>query len=313
MRVLVTGGAGFIGSHVVDALLESGHVVRVVDDFSTGHTANLRRARELGLEPDHVVHADVAGQCARDIVHQFRPDGIVLLAAQMSVKVSMRAPLADAQTNLLGLVSMLEAAREAGLPKIVFASSGGTIYGEPDPTDLPVTEDHPRRPTSFYGLTKSVAVDYLRLYRDHFGVPSTALALGNVYGPRQDPGGEAGVVTIFAGRLRRGLPCIINGDGSTTRDYVHVSDVSRAVLRALNRGDGLINIGTGIETSVSRIYELMSAVIPATVDVVYGPGLPGEVRRVALSVRNASTTLGWEPTVQLEDGLLAVATDSGGP
>ncbi len=299
-QVLVTGGAGFIGSHVVDALLERRMKVTVLDDFSTGSLKNLGEAPRAGLT---VVQGDIASRAAHRLVVELRPDAILMLAAQPSVKVSMRDPTLDAHTNLLGLVNLLEAARATSCRKVVFASSGGTIYGDVSPERLPIQEHEPRRACSFYGLTKLTALSYLELYREHFGLNYAALALGNVYGPRQSPDGEAGVIAIFAKRILNGEPCVVNGDGLTTRDYVYVTDVANAFVAALERGSGLINLGTGQEASVLEIHAQLSRSAGSSRAPNLGPALPGEVRRVSLDPRRAAAELGWAPTMALGAGI----------
>lgn len=303
MKVLVTGGAGFVGSHLVDALLASDHDVVVVDDLSTGRVQNLADARSRGLADEDVKRLDIADSSAADLVRAYRPEVIMLIGAQMSVKVSMRDPLLDARSNIVGLVNLMEAAVVAGTSRVVFASSGGTVYGEPPPNNPMLDETARGEPASFYGLTKFAGGEYLRLYRRHRGVEYVALALGNVYGPRQDPGGEAGVVTIFANRLLHGDECTINGSGAITRDYVYVSDVVDAFVRAATRGSGLINLGTGVETSVSAVYRTVARHVGTSLPPRYGPGLSGEVRRVCLNPARASRQLGWHPTVAFDDGV----------
>ncbi|WP_242086504.1 NAD-dependent epimerase/dehydratase family protein [Microbacterium lacticum] len=299
MRVLVTGGAGFIGSHAVDLLRAQGDEVLVIDDLSSG---------DFGWIPDDIlVRADVRAEEAVHAVEAFAPECMVLLAAQMSVSISMREPLLDADVNVVGLVTMIEAGLRAGCRRFVGASSGGTIYGDVPEERQPIEECAPRAPLSFYGITKSIMVDYLETYARERDVETVALAFGNVYGPRQNPHGEAGVIAIFAERLTKGLPGTINGDGLTTRDYVYVDDVARAIERSTRQGRGLVNIGTGVGTSVLDIYRLVrSAAGHPNLDPLHGPPLPGEVRAVALDPDRARTMLDWRPRVKLEPGIAEV-------
>ncbi|MGW7541099.1 NAD-dependent epimerase/dehydratase family protein [Streptomyces sp. NPDC054770] len=298
---MVTGGAGFIGSHLTDALLAEGHRVDVIDDLSTGNAANLQDASG---QPGFAFHrCDLGSAEAAGLMQDVRPDALLMLGAQMSVKVSMRDPLLDARVNVLGQLNLLEAAVEAGTRRVVFATSGGTIYGNVAPEALPVPETAHGDPDSFYGLTKRLAVDYLRLYRDHRGLESVALALGNVYGPRQDPRGEAGVVAIFANRIRQGEECVVNGDGSVTRDFVYISDVVAAFLAALERGSGLVNVGTGVETSVLDVHRELARHTPSAPRPRFGPPLPGEIARIALDSTLALRELGWRAQVSFQEGV----------
>lgn len=291
MNILVTGAAGFIGSHVTDALLEKGHRVTGVDDLSTGRLDNLKSAE--------LYEVDIADTSAiAEIMSRVRPEVVVHLAAQPSVNVSMRDPLLDARSNVIGLVNVLTSARNAGTRKIVFSTSGGTIYGQAPEDSLPVKENAPQVPESFYGITKKAGVEYLRI----FGMEHVSLAFGNVYGPRQDPDGEAGVVGIFASRLLAGESCVVYGDGKTTRDYVYVSDVVDAISRALTRGTGLINIGTGVETSVLDVHGALAGHLGARTAPVHAEPRPGEVRRVCLDPAKALVELGWRPSVSLGEG-----------
>jgi len=306
MRALVTGGAGFIGSNLVDRLLAESYEVDVVDDLSNGSLANLADARASnGSLRFH--NLDVRSNDFVDLVGHRRPEVIFHLAAQADVRVSVERPVFDAEVNILGTIRALEGARAGGTTKIVFAASGGTLYGEPDDADLPVDEHQPHRPLSPYGVSKKSAIDYLVAYRELHGIEFTALALANVYGPRQDPHGEAGVVAIFAGNLVAGRPCVIFGDGSQTRDYVYVDDVVDAFARAARRGDGLVlNIGTGQETSVSRLYEIVAAAASSDLEPRHEPARPGELKRSALDPRRAALHLGWKPWTSVETGIASV-------
>jgi len=308
MRALVTGGAGFIGSNLVDRLLAEGYEVDVVDDLSTGSLANLADARASnGSLRFH--HLDVRSSDFVDLVGHRRPEVIFHLAAQADVRVSVDRPVFDAEVNILGTIQVLEGARAAGSFKVVFAASGGTLYGEPDAADLPVDEHQPHRPLSPYGVSKKAAIDYMVAYRQLHGLEFTALALANVYGPRQDPHGEAGVVAIFAGNLTAGRPCVIFGDGSQTRDYVYVDDVVDAFARASRRGDGLVlNIGTGQETSVTKLYEIVAAAAGSDLVPRYAKARPGELRRSALDPRRAGLHLGWKSWTPLEKGIEGVVS-----
>ncbi|MEA2931291.1 MAG: UDP-glucose 4-epimerase, partial [Actinomycetota bacterium] len=248
MRALVTGGAGFIGSTLVDRLLAEGHSVDVVDDLSSGTLANLADARTTPGHDLSFHHLDIRAPAVTELMARRRPEVVFHLAAQADVRVSVSRPVFDAEVNILGTLNVLEGARAAGTAKVVLAASGGTLYGEPD--ELPVRESAPQRPLSPYGVSKKAAGDYLAAYRELHGIEFTALALANVYGPRQDPHGEAGVFAIFAGRLLAGEQCTIFGTGEQTRDFVYVDDVVDAFARAATRGSGLLmNIGTGVETS----------------------------------------------------------------
>ena len=306
MRALVTGGAGFIGSNLVDRLLAEGHEVDVVDDLSTGSLANLADARASnGSLRFH--HLDVRSNDFVDLVGHRRPEVMFHLAAQADVRVSVDRPVFDAEVNILGTIQALEGARAGGTTKVVLAASGGTLYGEPDEADLPVDEHQPHRPLSPYGVSKKSAIDYLVAYRELHGIEFTALALANVYGPRQDPHGEAGVVAIFAGNLVAGRPCVIFGDGSQTRDYVFVDDVVDAFARSARRGDGLVlNIGTGQETSVSKLYEIAAAATGGKLAPRHAAARPGELKRSALDPRRAALHLGWKPWTTLEMGIASV-------
>ncbi|MFZ6003941.1 MAG: NAD-dependent epimerase/dehydratase family protein [Actinomycetota bacterium] len=304
MKALVTGGAGFIGSTLVDRLLAEGHAVDVVDDLSSGSLANLAEARANRDHELKVHQVDIRDGGVIDLIARRKPEVVFHLAAQADVRVSVARPTFDAEVNVLGSLNVLEGARLAGSRKVVFASSGGTIYGEPAPADLPVKESHPQQPLSPYGVAKRVVTDYLYVYRELHAVEFTSLAMANIYGPRQDPHGEAGVVAIFAGLLQEGKPCTIFGDGNQTRDFVYVDDAVDAFVRAADRGSGLLcNIGTGVETSVNELYAAMAAAAGVSVSPVHAPARPGELARSALDPGRAALHLGWEPWTSLADGV----------
>lgn len=307
MRALVTGGAGFIGSNLVDRLLVEGHAVDVIDDLSRGKLANLAYAR---ADRDHEFsfhQMDICDPAVVELIERRRPDVVFHLAAQIDVRVSVADPALDARINVIGAINVFEGARRSGSRKVVFASSGGTIYGDVDPDDLPVTEAHPQHPVAPYGVSKKVATDYLYAYRELHQMEYTSLALANVYGPRQDPHGEAGVVAIFAGRLLDGETCTIFGDGSQTRDYVYVDDVVDAFVRAAERGSGLLcNIGTGVETSVLDLYSIMAANAGVGAAANHAPARTGELQRSCVDATRAKIHLGWEPFTDLPTGTAAV-------
>jgi UDP-glucose 4-epimerase len=307
MRVLVTGGAGFVGSVLVDRLLAEGHEVDVFDDLSTGSLANLAEARADRTNKLTFHQIDVRDPQIVELIARRSPEVVFHLAAQANVRVSVARPAFDAEVNVVGTVNVLEGARTAGARKVVFASSGGTIYGEPAPADLPVRESHPQAPLSPYGITKRVVFDYLRFYRAIHDVEFTALALANVYGPRQNPHGEAGVVAIFAARLLAGEPCTIYGDGEQTRDFVFVDDCVDAFVRAVRRGDGLlVNIGTGVETSVNTLYRTLAGTAGVDRPADTAAARPGELQRSSLDPSRARQQLGWRPWTSLDDGCARV-------
>lgn len=303
MKALVTGGAGFIGSTLVDRLLAEGHEVDVLDDLSSGSLANLAEARADRSNKLTFHQIDVRDAQIVDLIERRAPEVIFHLAAQADVRVSVARPVFDAEVNVLGTINVLEGARSAGTRKVVFASSGGTIFGECDPADLPCRESHPQVPLSPYGVAKKVAFDYLNTFRALYGIEFTSLALANVYGPRQDPHGEAGVVAIFAGKLLASEPCTIFGDGEQTRDFVYVDDVVDAFVRAVDRGDGLlINIGTGVETSVNTLYETMASAAGVEAPAQIAAARPGELQRSSLDPGRAAMQLAWKPWTTLEEG-----------
>ncbi len=307
MRALVTGGAGFIGSTLVDRLLAEGHAVDVLDDLSTGSLANLAAARASSAHELSFHHLDIRSPEATELVEHRRPEVVFHLAAQADVRVSVADPVFDADVNLIGTLRILEGARRCGASRVVFAASGGTLYGEPDVSELPLKESLPQRPLSPYGVSKKAAIDYLVAYRELHALEFAALALGNVYGPRQDPHGEAGVVAIFAERLVRGQPVTIFGDGEQTRDFVYVDDVVDAFVRAATKGGGLLcNVGTGRETAVNELFREMAAQAGVEPDAVFQPLRPGELLRSCLDPSRASIQLGWAPWTELGPGTAAV-------
>ncbi len=302
MRVLVTGGAGFIGSTLVDRLLAEGCDVDVIDDLSSGALVNLADARAQRNRKFTFHRLDVRSPQLVDVIVHRRPEVIFHLAAQLDVRVSVKRPIFDAEINILGSLNVCEAAVAGGTRKIVFAGSGGTLYGVPE--SLPVRESHPQRPVSPYGVSKKAAGDYLHFYREVHGLEYTELALANVYGPRQDPNGEAGVVAIFAGLLLAGKRPTIYGDGTQTRDYLYVDDAVDSFVRASERGGGLLmNIGTGVETSVRDLYATMAALVGAHDEPGTAAARPGELARSALDPGRAAIQLGWKPWTSLDDGL----------
>ena len=295
MKILVTGGAGFIGSHVVDAYMAAGHEVVVIDNLSTGRRENLHPVARF-------YHEDIQSQAARKVLLRERPEVLNHHAAQMDVRRSVADPLFDARVNILGLLNLLEGVREGGVKKVIFASSGGTVYGEQGV--FPAPEEHKLNPVSPYGVSKKAGEDYLFYYNTAFGLPYVALRYANVYGPRQDPHGEAGVVAIFAERFLTDTPPVINGDGKQTRDYVFVSDVAQANLSALQATYiGPLNIGTGRETDVNTLFALLKRLTASPLPEKHGPAKPGEQRRSVLSYERAAHVLGWRPEVELEEGL----------
>ena len=304
MDTLVTGGAGFIGSTLTDRLLADGHRVTVLDNFSSGSRDNLVGAEAAHGDRLAVIEADVRDPTVTEQVRAVAPEVLFHLAAQADVRVSVADPAFDAAVNVVGSLHVIEGARLGGARKVVFASSGGTIYGDPDPATLPVDETHPRQPVSPYGVAKMVVGDYLEAFRVLHGLDYTALALANVYGPRQDPHGEAGVVAIFAGRLLAGETCTVFGSGEQTRDFVYVDDVVDAFARAADVAPGLLlNIGTGEETSVNQLYTAMAVAAGVDPDVTHAEARSGELGRSALDPSRAADELGWVPQVSLADGV----------
>jgi UDP-glucose 4-epimerase len=304
MRVLVTGGAGFIGSALVEQLVKRGDQVLVIDNFSTGREENLEEAKDGFGENLVIENCDIRNIETEKLITDYQPSTIFHLAAQVDVRASVENPLADAETNLLGLLRVLEGARKAKTQKLIFASSGGTIYGEPEAKQLPLNEDTPLNPMSPYGVSKLAGGLYVDVYSSLHGLKGTTLAMANVYGPRQDPHGEAGVVAIFAGKLLNGEPCTIFGTGMQTRDFVYVEDVALAFVASIENGDGkLLNIGTGIETSIQHLYKEMALSVGIDSDPEKGAERSGEIERSSLDPSRAEKILGWKPKTSLRDGI----------
>lgn len=294
-RVLVTGGAGFIGSHLCDALLAAGHEVHALDDLSTGLRANLGPAAAF-----HEV--DVCDEAIESVFASVKPEIVFHLAAQMCVSRSTQAPMLDGRINILGSINVLEACRKHGVGKFIFASTGGAGYG--NPAELPATENCPPQPVSHYGVAKMAVEKYVHLYHTLYGLPYTLLRYANVYGPRQNPHGEAGVCSIFVDKLLAGEAPTLYGDGAPVRDYVHVLDVVRATMLAMDKGAGeTLNIGSGVGTTVRELYDRLKVLTGFDGEPVLKPLRDGEVACVYLSAEKAARVLGWRPEIALADGL----------
>lgn len=312
MRTLITGAAGFIGSHLVDRLLAEGEEVIAVDNLSSGSLANLSEARRSSMGKFSFQRADITSTSTGDLIKRHKPEVIFHLAAQVDVRKSVKDPLFDAMVNVIGTLGVLQAASEAGTEKVVFTSSGGCIYGEPDPSRLPVTEDQVYLPESMpespYGVSKKIVLDYLRYFKAVKGLDYTALALANVYGPRQEPASEVGlegqVVAIFSRKMLAGRPCTIYGDGTQTRDFAYVDDVVSAFVAARDKGSGeLINVGSGVELSVNDLYFKLAELTGSRFEPIYGAARPGELHRIVVDPTKAAEQLDWRPTVELAEGL----------
>jgi len=299
MTILVTGGAGFIGSHVADALLTAGHTVHILDDMSGGRREN--------VPSKAVLHEmDIRSAAVSELWSKHRFEVMFHLAAQMDVRRSVADPSFDADVNVRGFLNLMEAGRANGLRKVVFSSTGGAIYGEPE--HVPQDEQHSLNPLSPYGITKLCTEKYLFFYEQTHGIEWVALRYGNVYGPRQNPHGEAGVVAIFAERMLAGQQPVINGDGLQTRDYVYVRDVVDANLKALNHaGSGIFNVGTSVETDVNTLFRVIRDALAPDMPEEHGPGKPGEQKRSVLSYAHSEAVLGWRPTVSVAEGLRETA------
>ncbi len=295
MRVLLTGGAGFIGSHLTDALVAAGHAVTVVDDLSTGR-------REQVPPGAHLVAMDILDPALTVLVVEQAPEAVFHLAAHASVSESVREPEHDARVNVLGTLNLLRACAAAGVGRFVFSSTGGALYGEPH--TLPCDERHPIRPLSPYGASKASGEAYVHALAAQSGMDAVILRYANVYGPRQDPAGEAGVVAIFAARMLAGEPVTIFGDGEQQRDFVYVADVVDANLRSLEAGEsGVYNVGTGVGTSVNELFASLARATGYALDPRHAPSRSGDVQRVWLDASAAHRELDWAPRTPLEAGI----------
>jgi len=299
LKILVTGGAGFIASHIVDAYIREGHTVVVVDDLSSG--------RQENLHPKAVFYRlDIRDTKVEQVFRDHAIDVVNHHAAQMDVRRSVADPQFDASVNVLGGLNLFEGARKHGVGKFIFSSTGGAIYGEQD--YFPADEEHPTRPLSPYGISKLSTEKYLFFYRETYGTQFVVLRYANVYGPRQNPHGEAGVVAIFAAKLLKGEQPVINGDGKQTRDYTYVGDVVRANVLALHaKHSDTFNVGTGVETDVNVLLRKLAEVLNPSAQENHGPAKPGEQKRSVISFKKIQRELGWSPTVPLEEGLRLTA------
>lgn len=301
--VLVTGGAGFIGSNLADRLLAEEHRVIAVDDLSTGRIANLAEARGYG-KAYTFFNMDVRAEGLLPLFERHRPEVIFHLAAQAGVRPSLEDPRHDASVNIMGTLNLLTCAHAIGARKVIYAASGGTLYGEPKRIPAKESAAQGSHPLSPYGISKKVVLDYLAFFQRYRGLDYTALALANVYGPRQDPSGEAGVIALFTSSMLAGKTPTIFGDGNQTRDYVFVDDVVHAFAQAMDRGSGkLVNVGTGLETSVNGIYSILADLTGFDDEPEHGPLPPGELRRSALDIGSGANVIAWKPWTHLEDGL----------
>lgn len=295
MKIMVTGGAGFIGSHVADLLTDAGHHVTIIDDLSSGKLENIPSNASFH-------QTGITDPSIEKVFNNEKPEIVIHHAAQISVSSSVKDPVKDMETNIKGTILLLEAAVKHKVKKVIFASSGGAIYGEHD--YFPADENHPYKPLSPYGIGKLAAEKYLYFYFKTYGLQYTSLRYSNVYGPRQDPYGEAGVVAIFIQKMLNGEQPVINGTGEQTRDFVFVKDVARANLAALNQDfTGEVNISTGKETDINQLFALSKSITRSSAREKYGPPLPGEQLRSVLSNKMARQVLGWFPQTTLAEGL----------
>jgi len=294
-NALVTGGAGFIGSHVADALIERGYSVSIVDNLSTGYERNLNpKAKFYKL--------DIRNEKLNEVFDKEKPELVSHHAAQMDVRKSVEDPIYDAQVNVLGSLNLIENCKRVGVKKIIYASTGGAVYGEPD--SFPVNEKHDIDPLSQYGITKHVVEHYLSLYYKLYRLKFTVLRYPNVYGPRQDPHGEAGVVAIFTEQMLEGITPKIFGDGSKTRDYVFIEDIVRANMSAIDKGDNeILNLGWGREVTDFEIFDTVRKALGVEVEPIYTDKRLGEIDRICLDASKARKTLDWQPEISLKDGI----------
>jgi UDP-glucose 4-epimerase len=295
MKILVTGGAGFIGSWVADAFISEGHEVLIIDDLSSGIKENIPK------EADFIKGDIRERELLEKVFYDYRPDIVDHHAAQMDVRRSVENPVFDAQVNIIGTLNLLELSIRYRIKRFIFASTGGAIYGEPE--DLPADEKTPPMPISPYGASKYAVEKYLGYYKAVYGFDYIALRYANVYGPRQNPHGEAGVVAIFCNKVLSRKACLIFGDGNQTRDYVFVGDVAKANMMSINAPVASYNIGTGIETSVNDLVKVLRKVSGNEFKVEYAPPRLGEVQRISLDINLANRVFGWSPSVSLEDGI----------
>ena len=295
-KIVVTGGAGFIGSHVVDRFLEKGFEVVILDDLSTGRSSNINPKAKL-------YKMDIRDPKVREIFEAERPDFISHHAAQMDVRRSVAQPLFDADVNILGSINLIECAKEFGVKRFIYISTGGAVYGEPE--YVPCDEAHPINPICQYGASKHTVEHYLFMYHVNYGLKYTVLRYPNVFGPRQDPHGEAGVVAIFTGKMMAGEPLVINGDGEQTRDFVYVSDCAEAnyLAATVDHQPGIYNIGWGVPTSVNQIFAALAKATEYPLPAGYGPAKVGETRHIYLNASKARNDLGWSATVNLDEGM----------
>ncbi|MFN3196687.1 MAG: NAD-dependent epimerase/dehydratase family protein [Chlorobiota bacterium] len=295
MNILVTGGAGFIGSHIVDRYLELGHSVTIIDNLSTGKKENINPKASF-------IEMDIKDEAISKVFEDGNFDILSHQAAQMDVRVSVSDPKFDAHNNIIGSLNLYENCNKYNVKKIIFASSGGTVYGEQN--EFPCAEEHPKNPVSPYGIGKLTNEYYLYYYKQVYGIDYAALRYGNVFGPRQNPNGEAGVIAIFANKFIKGEQPIINGDGLITRDYIYISDVVEANVKSLDESvSGSFNVTTGIETNVNEIFNVLKDKTNSTIEEFHGPAKKGEQRRSVCSFSKFEYSHNWSPKVNFEDGI----------